>query len=459
MKRQRGGMLVLLAITLPLLAGSAVLALQVSQMWQRQAEMQQVADVVALAAAQQLDGSASGVQNALLTANGVAAQRSVRGFGQVMLGADALGFAASASPATWRSYQSALAAPAGLRYVRVDTAQLSPQPGVLAVLAPLLHEAAQMVLSAQAVAGPRAVRVLPLAICALSTTAMAVRNNGGSLNEAVEYGMRSGVTYNLLQLNPAAGAASGEYFLVDPLSPPGSAPSASSSSDAQVAPYMCAGKLAYPSVTGGALNLRRNAGFNLWQQLNSRFGSYGGSNACDPLAAPPDTNVRAYLGAQAGWQNSAPAQASAAATTPAAGKPLTTIADPAPPLPAAAPAQYGTLWAYGAARRAGGGYFSNSNVGVLYPAAPALSLAGWSSSPYRSSAYSSAPSLPGRRERRLLHVPLLSCPVGSGSLVQASVLAVGRFLLTAPASASEVPAEFIDTVSDATLATDVELLQ
>jgi len=62
--------------------------------------------------------------------------------------------------------------------------------------------------------------------------------------------------------------------------------------------------------------------------------------------------------------------------------------------------------------------------------------------PYRNPAYSTAPPQAGRSFRRLLYVPLLSCPVPAGQYVAAPVVAVARFLMTAPATATELSAEF-----------------
>jgi len=459
--RQRGGVAIMFALTLAMLLGVCGLALELSLAFQRQGQLQRIADTAALTAAQQLDGTAGAIATAYGRAAQAANAAEVRGAGPMFLSTAALAFA-SDPDGPWLTYAAAQGAPAGLRYVRADTAALDPLYGTLASpFQGLLGNAlAQAALSAQAVAGPRGVRVLPLAVCAMSAAASAVRAHGGGLNEVVEYGFRHGVAYNLLKLNPAAGAATGEYFLVDPVSPPGSSAQAAGTDDAQVAPFMCNGQLAYPTLAGGALNLRRPASFNLWQQLNARFGVYGGANACDPYAAPPDTNVRAYVGAQASWMNSAPPQASAESSTPQAGQPLATIADAAPPLPAVAPERYGTLWAYGPARRTSLS-FGTGHWGTLYPAAPALAASGWlpTQLPYKSSSYSTSPALPGRKERRLLHVPLLACPVAPGALAQAEPLAVARFLLVAQASATEVPAEFAGIVSEQTLATDVELLR
>lgn len=461
---QGGAIAIIAVLLLPVLVGACGLALELSLAFQRQAQLQQLADSVALSAAQQLDGTAAGIDTAYSRAVAAMNDREVRGVGTFLLSPSALSFAGSAT-GPWLDFNAARAAPGGLRFARADMGTLDASFTTLPrAFSRLLGAASATTVGAQAVAGPNGIRVLPLAICAASSTPVALRANGGGANERVDYGFRWGVGYNLLALNPASGAAAGESFLVDPLSPPGSAALASSTEDSQVAPFMCAGKLAYTTVAG-RLNLRRNAGFSLWRQLNSRFNDYGGAFPCDPYSAPPDTNVREYFGAQANWMNSNPPQATAASSTPAAGKPLMTIADDPPPLPAVAPAQYGTLWAYGPARKFTSGNFGTGNWSILYPASPALSAPTWpTTAPYGNANYDDPPveNDPGRRERRLLYVPLMSCPIGAGVNVDGEVLAVARFLLTARASATAVPAEFAGILSArelAALATDVELLR
>ncbi|WP_051293871.1 pilus assembly protein TadG-related protein [Pseudoduganella violaceinigra] len=461
---ERGSVAVLAAAVLPIAVGIGGLALELSMAFERGALLQQVADSAALTAAQQLDGTAAGVANAFTKAAQAASTRSVRGVGAVVLGSGALSFAGEPS-GPWQGYDAALAAPSGLRYVRTDMAALGAAFTTLPVIfGSLLGASAPAAVTARAVAGPNGMRVLPLAVCAPSSVPVATRANGGGLDERVDYGFRFGVGYNLLALNAAAGAASGEYFLVDPLSAPGGA--AAAIDDSQLAPFMCIGKLAYPSLTG-RLHLRRGGPFGLWRQLNSRFGSYGGSDPCDRHLAPADSNVREYRGTQASWMSSYPPQASAASSTPAAGKPLMTVADRAPPLAAVPPAQYGTLWAYGAAKKSNNSAFTTSSWAVLYPSSPGFSNTGtsWPSAaaPYNTPAFATQPgATPSRKERRLLYVPLLSCPIAAGAYAEGTVLAVARFLLTAQASASEVPGEFAGILSAkevAALATDVELLQ
>jgi hypothetical protein len=66
---------------------------------------------------------------------------------------------------------------------------------------------------------------------------------------------------------------------------------------------------------------------------------------------------------------------------------------------------------------------------------------------------------PGVRLRRVLNVPLLSCPVGAGSNVSATVLAIGRFFMTVPATSTSIPAEFAGVVPEQSLGGPVELLR
>jgi len=462
---ERGSVAIMAAFTLPVAVGLCGLALELSLAFQRQAQLQQLADGVALSAAQHLDSTAGGVATAFTRAQQTANNRNIRGVGHVVLNTGVLSFA-SAPDGPWLDFGSASAAPAGLRFVRADMSALGTDfTNLPAIFGNMLGMRGDTTVGGRAVAGPNALRVLPLAICAASSTPVAIRDNGGGALEQVHYGFRFGVGYNLLALNPAAGAAGGEYFLVDPVSAPGTAAAAASTDDGQVAPFMCMGKVAYSSLAG-RLHLRRNGAFGLWRQLNSRFGSYGGGDACDPFTAPADTNVREFRGAQASWMSSYPPQASAVSSTPTAGKPLMTIADNPPILPAVAPAQYGTLWAYGPARQSSGGNFAFNKWSLLYPSSPVFSNTGvpWSSSPAPYAGIVTAPNAgtPSRAGRRLLYVPLLSCPVSAGTLVDGAVLAVARFLLTAQASASEVPGEFAGILSVkevAALATDVELLQ
>ena len=65
---------------------------------------------------------------------------------------------------------------------------------------------------------------------------------------------------------------------------------------------------------------------------------------------------------------------------------------------------------------------------------------------------------PGLPLRRVLNVPLLACPMSpaGASTGSAKVLAIGQFFMTAPASATSIPAEFTGLVAEDSLATLLE---
>lgn len=471
--RQRGAVAIMYALMLTVLLGFAGLAVDLGLVYYRKAQLQNAVDTLALAAAQRLNGTAAGVVNAVGQARDLAINMRIDQATPLGWSDNALSFSSDPNAAdnAWLSVSAASAAPANMRYARVDTRRLADNPGLMQprFMGALGAALAPVAIGGVAVAGPRALNVLPFAICAMGN-AVDNRFNSAAAQELVEYGFRYGVAYNLLKLNPAAGAAVGEYFLLDPIAPPGMPSLPANTDDSQLAPFICTGKLAYASLVGGAANLRRPGAFTLWAQLNSRFGSYGGAPACNPAAAPPDSNIRAYSAAQAPWMNN-PAALQTAQSTPAGtpGQALRTIADAPPILPAVAPGLYGVLWAYGPALR-----FAAPNLAFgtnfwqqLYPSAPAISANAWPGvglPPYRNPAYSSAPAQPGRSFRRLLYVPLLSCPVAAGQYVTAPVLAVARFLMTAPATATVFSAEFAGVLGvpvngEPALAADVELIR
>lgn len=452
-QRQRGAIAIMYAIMLPAILGCVGLALDLGMCYLRRAQLQNAADSIALAAAQPLNGTAAGVTLAVDRATRVAMNLRV-GLGALLeWDGNALTFASTpdAPPAEWQTAGALGAAAATVRYARVDMGVLGESMReVQPVLMGALGFSSPINLGTVAVAGPAALQVTPLAVCAMNTDAAAIRDNAGS-PELVQYGFRTGVGYNLLNLNPS-GSGTAAYFYVDPIHATGAG--AGSFDDATVAAFMCTGTVGYPAFLEGKVRLRRPASFDLAPQLNSRFGTYGGTPACNPLAAPPDTNIKSYAGTNANWLTRQPTRLTAKPTDPPG--PLRTIADNAPPLPAAtAPGDYGILWAYGPARNATGSVAASS-FPSLYPSTPAGSIKSSSPTypvkgPYQTggATFGLAPSAAGRANRRLLHIPLVRCTNPAETMVQGEVVAIGRFLLTAPASATEVPAEFVGIVTAA----------
>jgi Flp pilus assembly protein TadG len=446
--RQRGALTVLFALLLPAVLCLLGVALDLALLYTRRAQLESLADSVALAAAQALNGTPAGIDQAVAQASATAAGQSFQ-----FWNSDALRF--SSKPDTpdpgWLSAADAAAAAANMYYVKVDTSLLDAAAGTLQTAFAGVMGTASVATRGRAVAGHSGAPVLPLAICAMGPASSTRPNTGPATVELLQYGFRQGVSYNLLKLNAALNTDVPEYFLVDPIAAAdGDAATLDQTSDAVLGPYFCSGSMQLAQVTGSTLRLKRVAAFTLSQQLNSRFDQYAGTPACTVGGAPPDSNIRAYAGAGSGsnWLVQMPEASSAQPAPRSAAERYNTVADraSAPDAP-----KYGPLWAYGPALAASGANMASSKFSSLYPvssgAAPALN-GFYSGSPYKRTfgAQFLAPASPGLAMRRMLNVPLLDCPVPPGTLVSRQVLAVARFLMTAPADASSISAEFAGLV-------------
>lgn len=472
LRRQRGAFAIMFSAVLIVILGVCGLALELGQAYNRKAELQGIAQAVALAAARELNGTAAGVTAAQLAAGATAGRLKVR-YGEDFTWDDsAIRFSNTpAAGAEWIDAASARTSPANRYYVQVDTRALGQDLGLVESLfiAVLPRAQAGARIGERAVAGRSTIHVLPLAVCAMSDVPAAARVNPGPPEtvELVEYGFRRGVGYDLMQLNP--GAATPISFVIDPLAPPGGLGSASNTGASAVAPFICSGRMWTARVTGGMIRVGSPFPIaSLYRELNARFDQYSGSR-CKPNGSPPDWNIRAYThgaGGGAAWMN--PRATVASATSATDGGRLQTIADlPAPPA-GTAPGAYGPLWSYARAARFSayvpgaaeppGGYasFGPSDWSSLYPSTPATGASGYpgASQPNHAStgANYGAPSAPNTAisvlGRRVLHIPLLQCPVAAGANVGASARAVGKFFMTVPATATSLYAEFAGLIPE-----------
>ena len=475
-KRQRGAMLIAFAILLILILGFIGLALDVGQVIGRKTELQNLADNAALAAAPELVGTTAGLASAVTRAKASAAGQSAyrRRMQGVALSDAAIRFAASADAPdeAWHA-AGAVPDPASALYVRVDTRDSTPALGQVATAflgawAPTLRT---LETGGRAVAGRSSLRLTPLAVCALSPAPAALRLNPGppERREALEYGFRRGVAYNLFNLNPHGAAP--EHFLLNPIGPTGAISPAGQLADAVVAPFVCSGTVLHGRIGSQSVHLHRPFPVALWASFNARFNQYGG-NQCDPLTAPPDTNIMPFPNALASWWMNQPAAAHA---LPASSGALLTVADQPPGAAGAAAtlpaASYGPLWSFAravqyASPKPAGDYaaFANNTWAGLYPGLPAAPASNSfyppSGTPYASNAFQSAPvGHVGVAQRRVLHVALLNCPLPAGSDVLAPVLAIGRFFMTVPASSAALSAEFAGLAAEQSLGGPAELLQ
>jgi hypothetical protein len=487
--RQQGAIAIMTSVVLIAIIGFCGLALDLALLYNRKIEMQSVADLVALSAAAELNGTTDGITKAVAqvsarlsplgTAGGLSYQYSTRSMEDWSNAG--IEFSSAPSGAEWLDATSASGRPLRMRYVKVDTSKLNTAYGEISTL--FMHilapSTAVVSTSARAIAGPSSIKVTPLAVCAMRPLEPAHDRSG----ELVEYGFRRGVGYDLMDLNPDATTAPGKSFVINPSAAPGVIGSLPSTDLSKVKPFVCTGTMAMRSVIGGTLTVESPFPLGqLFTQLNSRFDIPGAP--CNQYSAPPDANIKPYvfnnngvlpLNASVPWMNVAPSGQTAALST-VDGK-RWTIADPEsmPSTPVITGVMYGPLWSYAkaakyAASEPPGGYstFATTDWGTLYnPGQPQASASypttypttyppATTATPYAQNTGSTflAPTRKGVRGRRVLNVALLSCPVSGTS---ARVLAIGKFFMTVPATTDHLWAEFAGVALEESLGTQMEL--
>lgn len=438
------------------------LALDLSRSYNRKAELQSAADAVALAAASALDGTKEGIDRAVTVAgNAVAGYTYAYSTDPVSWSSAALTFGTSADggPGGWVDATTAKASASQVFFARVDTSKLGSQYGeVQNFFMPILSSGlAKTTVAASAVAGRDSLNALPLAICANANTPASALPSG----ELVEYGFRRGVSYDLMHLNP--GGRQAENFLVNPVAPPGTVGDTMKNRLDVVAPFICTGKMAIPTVLqGGKITVER--GFPLSSlnvHLNSRFGTY--VTPCLSSTAPADPVVKSFdLASAATWMKDKPDGISA--NLLAAPDPLLTVAEKPG---GATKTAYGALWTYAKAVPYSAysaskgveppdGYtpFSTTDWSLLYnPGQPQAKS--YSNTPYQAAGGSV--TYKRSRNTRVLHVPLLSCPVDAGTSATATVLGIAKFFMMIPAGNSNLYAEFAGMDTEAALGGNARL--
>jgi Flp pilus assembly protein TadG len=477
-REQKGAVAVIFAMVLCVLVGFCGLALDLARVYNRKVEVQNVADVAALAAARKLNGTATGISDARSAAAAAAAVLKYEYNATAITWSDsAIKFSTSPDRnGDWVDAGTAAGIAAGIFFVKVDTSQLAAIGGVSMVFMPVVSSSlTTATMTSDAIAGRVGINVSPLAICAMSTTPAASRTYSPSgLAELVEYGFRRGVSYDLMKLNP--GGSTAVNFLVNPLAKPGTPGVAADALPAAVGPYVCAGSLGIPHLAGGTIAISQPFPLDsLYKQLNSRFDQYD-DGLCNFHAAPPDNNIQSYVFGgfppPFAWTITAPTVQTAASTT---SSPLRTIADVAPV--AGTAAQYGPVWAYAkavpfssyipGAQEPANGYTTftatNANWSTLYPGQNVRTYPGGAlATPYKATvgtnfAPPNATHKPSVKDRRVLNVPLLSCSGAAGAGASATVLAIGKFFMMVPATATSIAAEFAGAVPVQNVEGQVEL--
>lgn len=469
---QRGAFAVLYAVMLPAMLGMIGLAVDLSMVYARGQELQSFADGAALAAARALDGTKTGIAAARDNAENTAVQAkySFLNAKNFFWSNSALSFASTAD-GPWIAADAVTDAQAATMYfAQVDTSGLDEKFGRVAVaFLRVVGVERDQNLVRRAVAGRRDSALGPLAVCALNETEITMRSNAPStgVDEAVEFGYRRGVTYNLLNLNPNGTAP--RSYAINPLDFAPAPSVATHLADAALRPFACSGKIpAPPLANGSTLYVREPFPVSLVGELNSRFGTYGGGSACTKFGSPPDVNIIDYRGGyNSFWMGGTTLPVRASAAEHISGNKLMTVAD-ADGVPAGTTsASYGTLWSFGRPMR----YVGPTSMGAPFPRSEWFKLYPVTSGPALTSSYNDNPlpykrnlpphrllpaPLSGEASRRVLNVPLLDCPVVGGT---ARMLGIGRFLMTTPATTSPagIHAEFGGLTTYGSLTADAVL--
>lgn len=460
---ERGSAATTLVIALPVMIGIMGLAIDLGHVYARQTELQQVADSLALAAAGKLDGTKEGVTAALGAANALT-HRGVGydfGGGLVFWNSAALQLAARADapPADWKDASTITtdAAAEGLVYAKVSSSKLDSDIGELnsveTFFMSVLGDNGTVGVNAVAVAGPAAVAVTPLAICALDASKPTdSRPNTTAVGaELIEYGFRRGVSYNLLDLSPTS--TTPQAYLVNPLDPGTGSSNPLHFGAGYVGQFFCTGTVRLPLVAGGSkVHIMPMPGLPLADWLNSRFASDPASG-CNATTAPVDSDIREYIGGYANWYMSTSPYPSTATSTDrnAATSPArVSVADlRAGDTSSVTPTvtSFGPLWVNVKPETTTGTKFSVTDWNKLYtyggvsvPNTTTLRY-GATGVPYDSTRHKLAGG--GTKNRRVLNIPLLDCS-GGAPASPATVLGVAKFFMTAKATASPavIPGEF-----------------
>lgn len=489
--RQDGAFAIMSVPLLIVMIGFCGLAIDAGLIYNRKVDVYGIARAAALAAARELNGTPSGIAAARTAAREIVETlryRNYNGGVAVTWSDDALSFSSSPDRSgTWTPSASAGGSPSatlgGLYFARVDTASLAPEIGEVNTffMRILASQLSSIQVSDSAVAGRTSLNVTPIGICAMSADAAAVRNAttgaGATLSELVQYGLRRGVSYDLMQLNPIPGATAPLRFAVNPDGSSGAASTSFSLSSLE--PFVCSGSMWVQRIAGRGIRvseLPTSAPLaSLRAALNTRFDEYSGTT-CTPRGAPPDINIKSYaydVPGEVKWMS--PGSGSRSADRTVSRNKIETVADLA--TPPALPGMYGPLWAFAKAVRApsplttpepASGYtpFGATNWPDLYKSGP-TSPSYPSNPPYQSGVATSgnylAPSAANRPlavpRRRVLNIPLLEClsAAPSGTNVQATVKGIGKFFMTVQATDEKLIAEFAGLASEQSLSGQVEL--
>lgn len=481
---QRGAVAIMFGLTLLVLFGFMALVFDLGRTYVVRTELQNAADAAALAGAKDLNQTLDGVTKAIASVKSIGSANETRfsfkASPGIVITDDMISVSNCPYECTWTQARTIAsdAEAATKTFLKVDV----PSGPLITFFARLAGNTSTSAYG-RAVAGYYVREITPIGVCAIDS------KKGGALDlpaprtekELTEFGFRRGVAYNLMELGPLGG--SGQPYLINPVDSWGSSACDSSHSSADyTAPFICTGTSAAIGTVPG--NVFGNTGISagpIQAALNSRFKV----NAC----APQDANVKQY--AVPKLTGSGPAGNPRDWTDPGANnypaqQSITIDSTTRKPIPVPTIGQYGALWSYSRAVQAVGTspnatagsafaladwpdlYAGNTADQTIsgYPASPSSSPfpAGTEAAPYNtlsgSKYFSSPPSAPGKRDRRVLNLVIVNCPastgIGCNSTIQ--VVGIGRFFMQVEADLPKsLEAEFAGLIDPLPPPTEIRL--
>lgn len=472
-KDQRGAVAILMGFILVILVAMLALAIDLGHAYLAKSGLQNGADAAALAGAKELNGTYDGVQAARTVAIEIARQNTYDFSKPVATNAAdggleiTVGSCPDDGSCTMEPVDSITddALAGDKTFLKVDTGQRYVEPWFARIFQMIEYEGTDHVDTfGMAVAGRYLVEVTPMAVCAVDST-------------RPEAGFLRGVAYNLPDLNPIN---NGDPIWINPVdSYPGNCDPNHGNTPTLV-PFTCTGHSSTITSIPGDVWVNTGAQSALTGPLNSRFGdNYSGGNACNPMTAPPDVNVKEFFCTRAANPNrdnfcSTSVGANqpqfwmdAANTTPTLpyhqtietlgstkqGKPFNYPARTSPET-AADFSRYGALWSYSREVRDFSTWpyaeYSTTDWPTLYGGTAENYPA---SSPYLS--WIDPPSGPGalykRPNRRVLNIAIINCEgvtsiPGQQCRMHLPVVAVGKFFMQRRANLpNNITGEFAGT--------------
>lgn len=420
MQQQQGAVAIIVAICLTLLVGMLGLVLDLGHLYVAKTELQNAADSASLSGAKELNGRVTGIASATTRAIEAAGKNNYDlNSNPVVIDASNIWVGSCPADGCMVPISSVTTdALAGDKtFVKVDTGLRTLSTWFIQVLPGIANTTQTFGL---AVAGKYAVDITPIAICE--------QPDPGTTHEL---GFERGVSYRVSEANPLG---PGTLFWIDPESDvPGFCPVINTN---ETLPYVCSGKTGFTPIIGNTVNTNTGVSVPQLAALDSRFGDYTPQNRCDPVTAPPDTNVKEYrytntgIGSPSDWMGTNPVQQTITFVERANVNNLCSPSGPCRSKPYTLPrvaTDYGVLWA--GYRRSGA---TVADWSALYSGNTATSYPEPSPYAQTSGNYFTAPPVayqPGKPGRRVLNMVIIDCTTAGGVCRPAPVLGVGRFLM------------------------------